>query len=87
MDVPVRVGERVVLAKSCCAFGSITCHFRSLSAPGWLTIVCPINRPWPTTPRHPVNATPAVETSMTASAYPNLLAPLDLGFTTLRNRT
>ncbi|GAC1033787.1 NADPH-dependent 2,4-dienoyl-CoA reductase [Pseudomonas sp. No.21] len=24
---------------------------------------------------------------MTASAYPNLLAPLDLGFTTLRNRT
>ena len=24
---------------------------------------------------------------MTAAAYPHLLAPLDLGFTTLRNRT
>jgi len=30
--------------------------------------------------------TPDVETSMTAH-YPNLLAPLDLGFTTLKNRT
>jgi 2,4-dienoyl-CoA reductase (NADPH2) len=30
--------------------------------------------------------TPDVETSMTA-LYPNLLAPLDLGFTTLKNRT
>jgi 2,4-dienoyl-CoA reductase (NADPH2) len=31
-------------------------------------------------------STPDVETSMTAH-YPNLLAPLDLGFTTLKNRT
>lgn len=31
--------------------------------------------------------TPAVESPMAAESYPHLLAPLDLGFTTLRNRT
>ena len=31
--------------------------------------------------------TPTGDLSMAADRYPHLLAPLDLGFTTLRNRT
>jgi 2,4-dienoyl-CoA reductase (NADPH2) len=87
---PQRLGIAQPLAKRFCAFESCSCDFRSLSAWRVLFIVTAL-RLRPTEARRSdrrilaLAVPPDRGTNMTA--FPHLLAPLDLGFTTLRNRT